>query len=491
MAAAARSQGLSPGFKFNPSDQMLVELFLLPYLIDGELPVRGLVFVEDDHLGGLPLPPWILLDRHGRGHEDEAYFVAPMGAGDGARQVRSVAGGSKWVKQRSEGKGEVVVAPGGEEFRWEKFSLNFHRDDRRSGSTGWVMHEYIVSPPAGSAVAASHRATHIAFTGHGQNRKRVPDGYVLVLDAAAAVAAPPPPPESEQSNQEEQEYAVYTDQIQQQCFVSEQQMSNQDYFPETAAEQSSQQFFVPAEEQSSHQLLPAEDQSSHQFFLPAEEQMTQSNQEYAYDEQSQCYILPEQQQLSNQEYAYSEETQCYIMPEQQQQSNQEAEYAFACYDEQQQQQQQSNQEAEYAFACYDEQQQQEQQSNQDAEYAFACYDEQQQQQQQYFHGDLTSWQEPLVTSSSSTSQQFLGQEKLMPDGLLLDGGFGEISQQQGNQEYAYCEESQCYIMPEQQQQSNQEAEFAFACYDEQQQQQHYFHEDLTSWQEPLETTTSQ
>jgi hypothetical protein len=35
--AMVRSQALSSGFKFEPSDQMLMELFLLPYLRDGKL----------------------------------------------------------------------------------------------------------------------------------------------------------------------------------------------------------------------------------------------------------------------------------------------------------------------------------------------------------------------------------------------------------------------------------------------------------------------
>ncbi|KAG8070472.1 hypothetical protein GUJ93_ZPchr0006g41329 [Zizania palustris] len=52
--------------------------------------------------------------------------------------------------------------------------LNFHYGKGRSGSTGWVMHEYAVVKPPG--IGASHRVSHIAFTGHGEKRKRVPDG---------------------------------------------------------------------------------------------------------------------------------------------------------------------------------------------------------------------------------------------------------------------------------------------------------------------------
>ncbi|KAF0932394.1 hypothetical protein E2562_010311 [Oryza meyeriana var. granulata] len=290
--AAADSQGLSPGFKFEPSDEILVQLFLLPYLRDGELPLSGLVFLDDPR----SLPPWMLLDRHNRGDEDDAYFIGPA-EGEG-RQVRSVAGGGRWVKQRTEAKGKAVL--GDETFRWEKFSLNFHRDDRRSGSTGWVMHEYVVVPPPGSAIAASYRASHIAFTGHGQNRKRVPDGYVV--DPPYADTHEDQEqflPAKEQSNQDQEQFLPAKEQSNQDQEYASTDQSNQQFLP--ALEQSNQQF-LPAAEQSNQQFLPAAEQSN-QLILP---ELEQSNQEYAYSEQNQCYIVPEQE--SNQEeYAYDQQ----------------------------------------------------------------------------------------------------------------------------------------------------------------------------------------
>uniref|UniRef100_J3LBU1 NAC domain-containing protein n=1 Tax=Oryza brachyantha TaxID=4533 RepID=J3LBU1_ORYBR len=246
----APSLGLSVGFKFEPTDEMLLQFFLLPYLRDGRPPLAGLVLLDDPRA----LPPWMLLQRHGRGEEDGAYFIAPA-AGEG-RQVRSVAGGGRWVKQRTDAKGAVRLA--GETFRWERFSLNFHCDDRRSGSTGWVMHEYVVFPPPGSAIATSHRACYISFTGHGQNRKRIPDGYGLEASqsTSSSLAADV---EASQSQSTSSSLAA-----------APEQQSNQEY---------------AYGEQNQCSIVPQQ----------------QSNQEYAYGEQNQCCIVPQQQ--SNQDFA--------------------------------------------------------------------------------------------------------------------------------------------------------------------------------------------
>ncbi|KAG8070471.1 hypothetical protein GUJ93_ZPchr0006g44446 [Zizania palustris] len=87
--AAAASQGLSPGFKFSPSDDQLVQFFLLPYLLRQPLPADGLVVVDDPYKA----PPWSLLQRNDRGMENDGYFFAPV-AGEG-RQARDVEGGGK------------------------------------------------------------------------------------------------------------------------------------------------------------------------------------------------------------------------------------------------------------------------------------------------------------------------------------------------------------------------------------------------------------
>ncbi|KAF0932395.1 hypothetical protein E2562_010312 [Oryza meyeriana var. granulata] len=414
MVAAAVAQGLTPGFKFDPTVEQLLQFYLLPYLRYRQLPICGAVFLDDPTTA----PPWALLDRHDRGEEDEAYFIIPAaGDGRGGRQQvsRSVASGGKWIKQRTEDRGKVIFDD--ETFRWEKFSLNFHADDqRRSGSTGWVMHEYAVVPPPGSSIVSTHRASHIAFTGHGQNRKRVPDGYV------AAVAPPPSPMLCEPSHSA----ASYDG-------------SNQAY------------------EQGNQQLLPAVEQSNQEYYVQEE----QSNQEYpAYSEQNQWYFLTEQQS-NQQEYAYDQQQGCCWLPLPGQ-------------------------------------------SNQD----FAYYE-----QQHLFHGDLTSWQEQLPTS-----QQFLGQEQVLPDGLdgyIADdvqtisaapppspmlcepphsgashGGSNQVDQQllpaveQSNQDnFPAAEQSNqdCFLP----RQSNQK----YSCdqQDDAYEQQHHIHGDLPSWQEPLAT----
>jgi len=53
-------------------------------------------------------------------------------------------------------------------------NLNLHMGKgKNSGSVGWVMHEYtIAAPPCPSPV----KICHIAFSGHGRKRMRVPDG---------------------------------------------------------------------------------------------------------------------------------------------------------------------------------------------------------------------------------------------------------------------------------------------------------------------------
>jgi len=61
------------------------------------------------------------------------------------------------------------------------------------GSVGWVMHEYALTDPS----CPSLKIRHVAFTGHGKNRKRLPGGGDVVDDQTeepaskrARVAAP-------------------------------------------------------------------------------------------------------------------------------------------------------------------------------------------------------------------------------------------------------------------------------------------------------------
>ncbi|KAF8721701.1 hypothetical protein HU200_022873 [Digitaria exilis] len=177
---AASTLGLPPGFTFRPDDSELISLYLLPKL-HGE-PSRQLfpgVAVIDDAAAANTLP-WNLLKRHGLAADDEAYFFVHTHATSdhakkeaaAARQDRYCDGDGTWVSQRPV-YGRTCV-DGGEEIEWRRNNLNLHkgRGKNGSGSTGWVMHEYTVTQPACPFL----KICHVAFTGHGKDRKRVPDG---------------------------------------------------------------------------------------------------------------------------------------------------------------------------------------------------------------------------------------------------------------------------------------------------------------------------
>ncbi|KAM0834862.1 hypothetical protein ACQ4PT_037498 [Festuca glaucescens] len=62
--------GLSPGLKFDPDDDELVELYLLRRILSQPLPLAR-VICEDDPLSAAP---WDLLKKHKR--KDDAFFFA-------------------------------------------------------------------------------------------------------------------------------------------------------------------------------------------------------------------------------------------------------------------------------------------------------------------------------------------------------------------------------------------------------------------------------
>jgi len=171
MAAAAEiPDEVPPTFRFRPTQRELIEFYLLPRA-RGQDPFPG-VIIEDDAAGSSL--PWDLFERHGLGSEDEAYFLARTGEArkPGARQDRGCDGGvGAWKMQSSAEKGLRV---GGERILCRRSNLSLHMGKGKSGgSVGWVMHEYTVAaPPCPSPV----KICHIAFTGHGRKRKRVPDG---------------------------------------------------------------------------------------------------------------------------------------------------------------------------------------------------------------------------------------------------------------------------------------------------------------------------
>jgi hypothetical protein len=177
MSSVAGMLGLPPGVQFRPDDDELVEFYLLPRARGEPAPFPGVVVVDDDAAGSTL--PWELLNRHGRGADDEAYFfVRSSGDGEGqekpgARQERGCSGGGTWKSQKRLAHGGSRVDDAGEMVHWNRHNLNLHMGRGESGgSVGWVMHEYALTDPSCPPL----KICHVAFTGHGKNRKRLPGG---------------------------------------------------------------------------------------------------------------------------------------------------------------------------------------------------------------------------------------------------------------------------------------------------------------------------
>ncbi|XP_066344224.1 NAC domain-containing protein 2-like [Miscanthus floridulus] len=170
MASASEQIPSPPTYRFRPTKRELVEFYLLPRA-RGQDPFPGVIF-EDDAAGSTL--PWDLFERHGVGSEDEAYFIVRGSEAKkpGARQDRGCDGGvGTWKMQSSL---EKCLRVRGKRIKIHVSNLNLHMGKgKNSGSVGWVMHEYtIAAPPCPSPV----KICHIAFSGHGRKRMRVPDG---------------------------------------------------------------------------------------------------------------------------------------------------------------------------------------------------------------------------------------------------------------------------------------------------------------------------
>ncbi|CAN6272459.1 unnamed protein product [Urochloa humidicola] len=178
--SAAEALGLPPGVRFDPTGEELVEFFLLPRALGHPPAVPGII-LEADAAAASPAAshPWKLLTRHRRTDDDEAYWFEGISTSDdsgGARQTRSCGHRWTWVGQKRCAD-EALALPGGERISWSNYSLNLQEGrGKRGGSTGWVLHEYTVaSSPEGPPLPV--KLCHVAFTGHGQKRQRVPDDY--------------------------------------------------------------------------------------------------------------------------------------------------------------------------------------------------------------------------------------------------------------------------------------------------------------------------
>ncbi|PVH66036.1 hypothetical protein PAHAL_1G130900 [Panicum hallii] len=171
---AAVALGLPPGLNFRPDDDELVEFFLLPTVRGEPAWFPGVIVIDDDSAANTL--PWKLLERHGLADDDEAYFFVRTkdAKQEAARQDRYCAGGAsaRWVSQRPVFSASCI---GGETIEWRRINLNLQmgrgKSGGGSGSTGWVMHEYTLTEPA----CPSLKICHVSFSGHGKDRKRVPD----------------------------------------------------------------------------------------------------------------------------------------------------------------------------------------------------------------------------------------------------------------------------------------------------------------------------
>ncbi|RCV20886.1 hypothetical protein SETIT_4G094000v2 [Setaria italica] len=156
------------GFVFAPEDEVAVDYYLLPRILGWLLRIDDLI-LEDDPLSALP---WELLKRNGC--KEEAFFLAEGQArcGKGARQKRTCAGGGWWEGQKTCAKGDKLRIPGGggREAAWRKKALNFHGGGGGGkGSTGWVMHEYVVTAPKDLA-RSPLRLYHIRRNSYGRRQ---------------------------------------------------------------------------------------------------------------------------------------------------------------------------------------------------------------------------------------------------------------------------------------------------------------------------------
>ncbi|KAJ1268377.1 hypothetical protein BS78_07G130100 [Paspalum vaginatum] len=164
-SASSAATALPPGYRFVPEDKELVGYYLVPRILGQPLPPSEILDVDP-----LSAPPPVLLKRHGRKRGQDAFFFAEGQAksSKGSRQKRTCAGGGTWQGQTT---GEALrVRCCDMDVEWRKKSFNFHEDDKK-GSTGWVMHEYVVTAPPKLA-ASLLRVYRIRFSGHGKNAQK-------------------------------------------------------------------------------------------------------------------------------------------------------------------------------------------------------------------------------------------------------------------------------------------------------------------------------
>ncbi|KAK3152797.1 hypothetical protein QOZ80_2BG0163740 [Eleusine coracana subsp. coracana] len=175
MSPAAIYEDLPPGIKFVPTDQQIVELYLMPR-IRGQPDLIPELVIDDDTAANTQ--PWKLFGRHGLERQRDGapafFFVRVNDARPGARPERACDGGGKWKSMKSE-REQVLKLVEGEEINYTRHNLNFQMGE---GSIGWVMHEYTVTDHP------SLRICGISFSGHCKKRMRAPDDCLAAGEPA-------------------------------------------------------------------------------------------------------------------------------------------------------------------------------------------------------------------------------------------------------------------------------------------------------------------
>ncbi|CAM0954981.1 unnamed protein product [Alopecurus aequalis] len=154
---------MSAAFKFDPTDDELVTLYLLPRAIGVPSP-HAHAIIEDDPGS---VPPWEILKRHGHEDSDHAFFFGPPtpASQSGDRRSRTVQGGGVWQGQMGLEDTATLVHPDGTEvdIRYQRYDLAFYLAER-GPSTGYVMQEFqIVSPPLPDTVVARIKVQKNAY----------------------------------------------------------------------------------------------------------------------------------------------------------------------------------------------------------------------------------------------------------------------------------------------------------------------------------------
>ncbi|XP_066397522.1 NAC domain-containing protein 83-like isoform X1 [Miscanthus floridulus] len=140
---------LPPGFRFHPTDEELVMLYLRRQALARPLPAAVIPVVHDV----ARLDPWDLPGAN----EGEGYFFSLRRAPATGRGSRRRRAGSGYWKATGKEKPVFLQCGGGGGKRQllvgVKTALAFHRSETppSSSRTGWIMHEYRLAVPRGVA----------------------------------------------------------------------------------------------------------------------------------------------------------------------------------------------------------------------------------------------------------------------------------------------------------------------------------------------------